>query len=79
MKEIHMECPICKKEMEVGFLESNNTIIWSVKKHIGCVLPDKEAGEFNVTKGIIDGSYLNAYLCRSCNIVVAIPYQKEKK
>ena len=74
-----MECPNCKKEMEVGYLESPNTIIWSVESHVGCVLPDKEAGEFNVTKRSFNGGLLRAYLCRSCNIVVAIPYQKNKK
>ena len=57
-----MECPICKKEMEVGFLESNNTIIWSVARHIGFVLPDKEAGEFNVTKGVL----VVAFLTHTC-------------
>ena len=64
-----MICPYCNANMEKGYLQSSHQAIWSGKKKKICFLPDEE-GDIKVTKGIWNGSFADAWVCRKCGKMI---------
>lgn len=63
-----MNCPFCGKEMERGFLQTGNKIIWAKKQH-SVSLVAKE-GEVALGNAIFGGIALDAFICKDCKKVV---------
>jgi len=76
-----MKCPYCGNEMELGLIASPYQIVWTrgdkkqflnnVRIPEGSVVLDKYS-----LKSFAEGCAVNAFLCRSCKIVV-IDYGKK--
>ncbi len=64
-----MRCPCCNQEMEKGFLQGGNILVWVKKKHYLSLLPKE--GEVLLDKNYLTGSFLPAWICKDCRKVTA--------
>lgn len=71
-----MKCPFCHEEMEFGYVQSSNKIMWGKDKKSALFLPDEEKNEFYISKGILAGSFANAEYCSRCGKII-ISLEKE--
>ena len=77
-----MECPYCKQEMDLGFIQSRDGVYWvKTKRASSNALPprrSKDVVPLNVGKvSYFNGGYAEAWLCRACKKVV-IDYAPKK-
>lgn len=64
-----MICPCCNVEMEKGYLQAGQIMLWAKKKHKVSLLPKE--GEVLIAKDYFFGVALDAYICKGCKKVVA--------
>ena len=64
-----MICPYCNVNMEKGYLLSAHPAFWSERKKKLFFHPDDE-GDIAVTKGIWNGSFADAWVCRKCGKMI---------
>ncbi len=64
-----MKCPFCEKDMEKGFLQSGNLMVWVKKKHMVSLLPKE--GEVVLDRNYLTGAAVPAWICRPCRKIVA--------
>lgn len=60
-----MKCPFCNEDMEKGFIQSGNFILWTDNPHKISLLPRGEK-EFLVVKNYLGGGTIGGYCCRTC-------------
>ncbi len=70
-----MLCPYCQEEMENGFLQAGNILVWVKKKHYFSLLPRED--EVLLDKNYLTGVFLPSWLCRRCKKVIT-EYEEEK-
>ncbi len=70
-----MLCPYCKEEMEKGFLQAGNILVWVKKRHYLSLLPRKD--EIVLDKNYLTGVFLPSWLCRNCKKVIT-EYEEQK-
>ncbi len=64
-----MLCPYCKAEMEKGFLQGGNILVWVRKKHYLSLLPKE--GEVLLDRNYLTGSAVPSWICKQCKKVIA--------
>ena len=57
-----MKCPACKTEMEKGYLQLGNRMLWAKRKRTVSLLPDKD--EVMLVNNIMRGACFDAYICK---------------
>lgn len=64
-----MNCPICHQEMEKGFIQSGQTILWAETKHRLSTNPRGEK-EFLLAQNPLGGAAVPGFCCRSCRKII---------
>ena len=59
-----MKCPTCKTEMEKGYLQLGNRMLWAKRKHKVSLHPDKD--EVMLVNNVMRGACFDAYICKQC-------------
>ena len=59
-----MNCPVCNQEMEQGFVQSGNIMIWAKKIHKISLLP--KDGDVLLWKNYLKSSAIPASICKEC-------------
>ena len=59
-----MNCPICDKIMEQGFVQAGGTVTWVKKKHKISLWPGK--GETMLGRSVMGYCAIPAYICKDC-------------
>ena len=57
-----MKCPTCKTEMEKGYLQMGNRMLWAKRKHKVSLHPDKD--EVMLVNNVMRGACFDAYICK---------------
>ena len=67
-----MKCPYCKKEMELGFIQSQQEISWKKgdKKPLMGRAQFHEGSVILSKLSFLKGSAVTAFLCRECKKVI---------
>ena len=68
-----MQCPVCGKEMEQGFLQSGQRMVWVKTPHKVSLLP--KSGEVLLGNNVLGGLSFEAYICKSCKKII-LDYSK---
>lgn len=63
-----MRCPGCGEEMEPGFLQSGQRMVWVKTPHKISLLQKK--GEVLLGNNVFEGLSFEAYICKSCKKVL---------
>ena len=63
-----MNCPICDKIMEQGFVQAGGTVTWVKKKHKISLWPRK--GETMLGRSVMGYCAIPAYICKDCKKVL---------
>ena len=63
-----MNCPICDKIMEQGFVQAGGTVTWVKKKHKISLWPGK--GETMLGRSVMGYCAIPAYICKDCKKVL---------
>ncbi len=66
---IGIRCPFCVNEMERGFLQGGNLLVWTKKRHYLSLLT--RDGEVELTHNYLVGPALTAWICKDCKKVIA--------
>lgn len=64
-----MNCPFCGNEMTPGFLQSCRQLMWDKVKRSGAVSPGEDG--MKLTKWYADPSWITAYFCKGCNMLIS--------
>ena len=64
-----MHCPYCQREMESGFIQSRNEIIFSVKEK-SLAVPIRKKGDIRLTTNPIPPSVCTAWNCKVCHKIL---------
>ncbi len=64
-----MKCPFCVNQMEQGFLQGGNLLVWTKKRHYLSLLTKE--GEVELDRNYLVGTALPAWICRNCKKVIA--------
>ncbi len=70
-----MKCPVCSVEMEKGFLQAGDIMVWVKKKHHLSLLPGE--GEVLLDRKYLTNCTLPAWICKACRKVVAEYEEKD--
>ena len=63
-----MNCPICNKEMEQGFLQSGPRAAWTKSIHKVSLLP--KTGEIMLENNAVSQVVFAAFICKPCKKIV---------
>ncbi len=63
-----MKCPCCGDEMEKGYLQAGQILLWARKKHKISLLP--RDGDVLIDKNYWSGVSPEAYICKQCKKLV---------
>lgn len=63
-----MECPICGKEMEQGFIQGNQRVAWVKSKHKISILPQE--GEVLLDNKTFGSLLFTAWICKDCEKIL---------
>ncbi len=64
-----MLCPFCHAEMEKGFLQGGNNLVWVRKKHYLSSHPKE--GEVLLDRNYLTASTVPSWICKPCKKVIA--------
>ena len=70
-----MTCPCCGREMESGFLQSQQRMAWVRRPHRISLLPRE--GEVLLGNNIINGLTFPAWICKDCQKIV-LDYERPR-
>lgn len=67
-----MKCPYCGEEMELGYIQCRDQIIWDTKKRAVAALPSlrDDAVLLKSGEGPFSGASVSAYHCRKCQKII---------
>ncbi len=66
-----MECPYCKKEMELGYIQSQSGVTWTPKRYCIEAFAFYGKNSMSLANGAADNSKtVYAYRCSECKKVV---------
>ena len=66
-----MKCPYCEKEMELGYIQSPNGVVWTPKKHLIESFAVLDGNGISLANGAaINAGTVYAYKCSKCQKVV---------
>lgn len=72
-----MKCPSCGKEMELGYIQSRDGVIWTLKKQLLPIFANFGTKNVSLANGACDGNgTVFAHKCSDCKFVL-IPYGEE--
>ena len=66
-------CPYCQKEMEPGFIQSRDSLVWSNTKRLVAALPLTHGELINLADNPgygFSGNTATAYCCKKCKKVI---------
>lgn len=72
-----MRCPVCKNEMEQGFLQGMNRVAWVKKRHRVSLNPNQ--GEILLENNSIKDFIFSSWICKECRKIVVDYSDKEIK
>lgn len=66
-----MKCPYCGGEMRDGLLQGSHPFFWGPERRDRFLYaPRKKYGEFDVSEGLLTGSYAPAAYCEACQKII---------
>ncbi|MEA5040334.1 MAG: PF20097 family protein [Clostridiaceae bacterium] len=67
-----MKCPYCDEEMQLGYIQCRDGVIWDTKKRIVAALPSIRSSSIALGSGDgpFSGSSVLAYNCENCKKIV---------
>ena len=63
-----MKCLACETNMEKGYLQLGNRMLWAKRKHKVSLLPDKD--EVMLVNNVMHGACFDAYICKQCRKIL---------
>lgn len=63
-----MNCPVCGKEMEPGFVQTNQRAAWVKKPHALTLMP--KDGEILLDNKLFSSCSFPGWICRECKKIV---------
>ncbi len=70
-----MECPFCKREMEIGVIQSQSELAWTPKKAKLVLAPYQKGSIFLADREPFSYASILAYCCIRCNKII-IDYKR---
>lgn len=66
------KCPYCDNEMELGYIQSRDGVVWSKKKRTFAALPElsKSSVLLASSDGAFSGEALECYNCPACKKII---------
>ncbi len=67
-----MNCPYCNTEMELGYIQCRDGVIWDRQKRTVAALPSfrNSAIVLGSGNGLFSGASVTAYNCKKCKKIV---------
>ena len=65
-------CPYCDGELETGYIQCRDGVIWTKKKRKVAALPSLSKSSITLSwgGGVFSGASVVAYCCRSCEKII---------
>jgi len=75
-----MKCPYCDNEMETGYLQAGQYLIWTPEPHKLSFNLRKDGKDIELIRKplSVQPPYIKASCCRKCEYIY-VPYSKESK
>lgn len=70
-------CPYCGAEMQLGYLQCGQPIMWSQEEKLAFVI--RSENEYVVSHGLLEGCYAETYFCKNCDIFILEKREQPKK
>ena len=70
-----MNCPVCGKEMEKGYVQTSCGLTWVKQKRVISLFPQE--GSINLPGSTFSGLAVDAFVCRTCKKMV-VDYAETK-
>ena len=71
-------CPICSRELDVGFARTGQRIAWKKHEYYGFNSAEKDEGEFYLRgSGLWNGSSCPGYYCPACDLIL-LPQKEDE-
>lgn len=67
-----MKCPYCNEEMELGYIQCRDGVIWDTQNRLVAALPSVRSNSIALCsgQGIFSGASVLAYNCKKCKKIV---------